>query len=83
MESMILPIEGADYYVRVIPFPVPVPAFIMANEDATASVYINANLPRERQIEGYFHELWHLIHDDLYSERSAAEIELEMRKRGV
>ena len=74
---MLLPIENADYFVKVIPFPpeVPVSAFLRLNEDDTYTVYFNARLDREHWLDGYEHELWHMIRDDLYGEKDAYLIE--------
>lgn len=75
-----MPIEGRDYFIRVMPFPVPVPAFIRLNpEDDTYSIYINSNVDREQQIDGYIHELWHIIRDDFYSEKDILEIEPQLK----
>lgn len=68
--------EGVDYFVRVIPFPVGrVGGMVTPNDDGTYSVYINANLDRERQMEAYRHELKHIANGDFYNGKPIEEIE--------
>ena len=44
MTDMMLPLEGRDYYVQVIPFGVSIPAFIRLNPDGyTYTLYLNAD----------------------------------------
>jgi len=74
-----MPIEDRDYFVRVIPFPVRVPAFIHLNNDGTYIIFINANLDFEHQLDGWEHEIWHIINDDLYGDKNIADIEPQMR----
>lgn len=74
-----MPIENCDYFIKIMPFPVPIPAFIRLNaEDDTYTMYINSNLDYEHQLDGYIHELWHIIRDDIYSDRSIFEIEPQL-----
>ena len=64
-----------DYFVRFIPLPWHVRAFVTPNDDDTYSIYINSLLPEEIQRAALEHELRHLRDGDLYSAESAAEIE--------
>ena len=73
-----MPIEGCDYFVRVMKFPEPVPAFVRLNSDGTYSLYLNADYDLIHWIDDYEHELWHIIHDDLYGEKNITEIERSM-----
>lgn len=73
-----MPIENADYFVRVIPFPVSVPAFLRLNSDGTYCLYFNANSDREHWIDSYEHELWHMIDDELYGEKDIRDIEVQL-----
>lgn len=69
-------LEGADYFVRVIQFPVTtVGGMVTPNDDGTYSIYINANLNRERQLEAYEHEVRHIVNGDFYNGKSIREIE--------
>jgi hypothetical protein len=41
---MMLPIENCDYFVQVMPFGVPIPAFIRLNPDGyTYTLYLNSD----------------------------------------
>ena len=62
-----MPIENADYFIYVMPFHVPIPACIRLNSDGTYSLYLNSEYDYEHWIDGYEHELWHIIHDDFYN----------------
>lgn len=73
-----MPIEGADYFVRVIPFPVSVPAFLRLNRDGTYSVYINSNVSTEKQQEGFWHEIDHIVNDDIYYDGDIIDIEPQL-----
>jgi len=69
-------IENSDYYVRVIPFPVyKNGGMVTPNDDGTFSIYINGNLPIERQRKALDHELDHIADDDFYNDRPITEIE--------
>lgn len=69
-------IEGSDYHVRVVPFPVnSVGGMVTPNEDGSFSVYINANLSLQRQKEALKHELDHINDGDFYNGKSIGEIE--------
>lgn len=69
-------IEGRDYTVRVIQFPVnTVGGMVIPNDDGSFSVYINANLSLQRQKEALKHELDHINDGDFYNGKSIEEIE--------
>ena len=71
-----MPIENCDYFVQVLPFPEPIPAFLRLNPDGyTYTMYFNANFSSERRIDDYEHELWHILQDDLFGEKSIHDIE--------
>ena len=70
-----MPIEGADYFVRVLHFPVPVPAVLRLNDDGTYSLYLNADYDFEHWVDDYEHELWHMIREDLYGEKDIRTVE--------
>ena len=48
---------------------------LISNGDSTYSMILNARDCWERQLDGYEHELWHIIRNDLFSEKSIEEIE--------
>ena len=71
-----LPLEDADYFVRVVPFRTgAVGGAVMENEDGTYSLYMNADLPYDKQIEGGWHEFEHIAYDDFHNGRPIEEIE--------
>lgn len=75
---IILPIENADYFVKVIPFPLPVPAFVHLNPDSTYTIFLNSNMDYEHMLDGFEHEIWHIIHDDLHGDKDIKDIEPQM-----
>ena len=71
-----MPIEGWDYFVQVMPFGVPVPAFTRMNPDGyTFTLYLNSEYDWEHRLDSYEHELWHLIRDDFYGDKDIRDIE--------
>lgn len=69
-------IDGADFFVRVVKFPVTTPGgMVMPNDDGTYSIYLNSELNWERQVEAYRHEVGHIENDDFYNDKSIEEIE--------
>ena len=78
---MNLPMEERDYFVKVIPFGVSIPAFIRLNPDGiTYTLYLNADYDFSHWLDGYEHELWHMIRDDLFGDKEITEIETELRR---
>lgn len=72
---MTLPQEDFDYFVHVLPFGVPIPAFVRLNTDGTYSLYLNSEYDFEHWVDSYEHELWHMIRDDLHGEKDIRDIE--------
>mgnify|MGYP007101839783 CR=1 FL=1 len=70
-----MPIEDADYFIRLLPFPVRVPAFVHLNSDGTYVIFLNSNLDFSHRLDGWEHELWHILHDDLYGDKAIEDIE--------
>ena len=77
---MTLPLEGRDYFVRVIPFGVSIPAFIRENPDGSYSLYLNSEYDLEHWLDSYEHEIDHMVHDDLQGDRDIREIEPGLRR---
>ena len=59
----------------MIPLPDGVRGAIRLNSDTTFSLYINPYYDHEHILDTYEHELWHIINDDLYGDKSIEEIE--------
>ena len=74
---MLRPIDGADYFVRVVPFPVGCgcDGCVTPNDDGTYSIYIDARTTAERQIIAFDHELLHITNDDFSNGRDISEVE--------
>ena len=71
-------IEGVDYFVRVVDFPVcSCGGLVTPNEDGTFSVYINSRLSHEQNKKSMRHELRHMEHDDFYRTAPIEQIERE------
>lgn len=73
-------IEGADYFVRVIPFPnYAVKGAVMPNDDGTFSIYINSKLSPAERRRTIRHELAHIRRNHFYRQISKAQAEKEAR----
>lgn len=68
-------LENADYFVRIVPFPVAVGGMTILNSDGTYSVYVNANMDCCRQQKAYWHELKHIVNGDFHNDVPITEIE--------
>lgn len=64
---MNLPLEGSDYFIKLMPLPPKIFAFVRSNCDGTYTIYLDPRRDRYHQIDDYEHELWHIIRDDLYN----------------
>lgn len=74
-------IENADYFVRVVDFPVGAGSngMVMLNPDGTYSVYINARAGLYAQKKAMRHEFCHMAGDDMYGERDIRSVEARLR----
>lgn len=55
-------IEGADYFVRLVPFPPgSIDGMVTPNDDGTYSIYIDSNVNTQRQKKALDHELNHIM----------------------
>lgn len=68
-------IDGADFFVRVVPFPVAIGGMVMPNDDGTYSVYLNENVDDNRKRKAYRHELKHIVNGDFWNDLPITEIE--------
>lgn len=73
-----MPIENADYFIKVVPFPLPVPAFVHLNSDSTYTIFLNSNMDYDHMLDGFEHEIWHIINDDLYGDKDIKDIEPQL-----
>lgn len=75
-------LEDADYFVRVVEFPVPVGEMVTLNEDGTYNMYLNSAYMGEERLDHYIHGYEHILNDDMYGDRDILEIEKDL-KRGA
>ena len=73
-------LEGVDYFVRVVPFPVPVGEMVAMNEDGTYNVYLNADYMGEDMRRHFLHGLNHIKNDDLYGDKEIIDIEEDLKR---
>lgn len=68
--------QNDHYFVRIVPFPVDsIGGMVTPNDDGTFTIYLNANLNRERQMKAFRHELAHIANGDFWNDRSIEEVE--------
>ena len=72
---MELPIEDCDYFIRVVNLPSGIYALLLLNDDGTYSLYFDSKRDRLTWIDDYTHELWHMVRDDIYSDKTIREVE--------
>lgn len=71
-------IEGCDYFVRVVDFPIcSCGGSVTPNDDGTYSVYINARLSRQQNMDSMAHERSHMDHGDFWRDNPVLEMETE------
>ena len=70
-------IEGVDYFVRMVDFPVGAGCngMVILNDDDTYSVYINARTSADEQKKAMRHEYNHMINGDLYGDKNICDCE--------
>lgn len=66
-----------DYFVYMVSLPKKVEGVTVPNNDGTYTVYINKDLPENVQQAALDHELEHIQHDHLYSNKPIKAIEKE------
>ena len=72
---MTLPIENCDYFLRMIDLPDGIFAMLVSNGDGTTSLYLDPRRSWEQQLDDYEHELWHIVRDDLYTDKPIQVVE--------
>lgn len=70
-------IEGADYFVRLVPFPADakIHGMVLLNDDGTFSVYLDSKSPSERRKRTMRHEYNHMANNDFYGDKDIRNIE--------
>ena len=64
-----------DIIVKLIDFPTSAKEAVTKNEDGTYTVFINAKLSHEMQLESYAHALAHIMGSD-FEKENADQVEL-------
>lgn len=72
-----MPIEGIDYFVRMIDLPPSIGGFVKPNDDGTFSVYLNSRLSHLSNVQSCDHERNHILHNDFYRSTDIATMEKE------
>lgn len=73
-----MPIENADYFVRIVDFPVcSCGGAVIPNDDGTFCVLLNARLSRQQNLDSMEHERNHILHDDFWRPATLEVIESE------
>jgi len=70
-------LENADYFVRIVDFPIGADGAVIPNDDGTFSVYLDANLSDDRRKVAMDHELIHMERDHFYTDAPVAQVEAE------
>lgn len=69
-----------DINTILYPLPMQVKGFAVL-KDSVITIVINENLSPEARLEAYRHEIYHIEHDDFYSDNSIDEIENEAHRQ--
>lgn len=67
-------LEGMDYCVRYVSFPMKVHGMTVLDENGFYNIYININLNEDAQFEALRHELKHLERDDFSKKDTPIEL---------
>ena len=60
-----------EYTVRLMDLPTTVDGFVVEKDDYQTFI-LNARMTREKNIESYVHEEWHIDNEDLYKDNVQA-----------
>ncbi len=70
-------LTDGDYHVYYIPLPTGVHGAVVMGEDDYFSIYINSNLPQDKQKVTFLHEIKHITNNDFHNGLPIKEIEKE------
>ena len=72
-------IEDADYFIRIVDFPVGCgcDGIVTPNDDSTYSIYLDARTTHERRLSACSHEVNHIEHNDFDDCRTIEQAERE------
>jgi hypothetical protein len=60
-------LEGADYFVYLMPMPKGIYACVVTNPDGTYSIYLDPRRSFDQLLKDLDHELNHIIREDFYN----------------
>lgn len=67
--------NNMDYVIREVQMPPGIHGAIMYDDENRANIYINSNDTPERQLQAIWHELRHMVNEDMTNGRPIREIE--------
>lgn len=70
----------SEVYIYYLDMPCSIDSNIVENPDGTFTIYLNSRMTRERNIEGYLHEMIHLCNGDLTGTSNIHDVENEARE---
>ena len=57
------PREGIDFFTHFIDLPYGIGGATRNNDDGTFTIFLNKNIPENKQFEAYEHEIRHIVED--------------------
>lgn len=76
-------LTDGDFHVYLLPFDGDVEGCVTMDENCFYSIYINSNLPPDRQRKVLKHELNHILNNDFYNELPINVIELNNKDKEI
>ena len=67
-------LEG-EYIVRIMDMPDGSKGCVVYDDDGFSNVYINARLSQEQRVKEFWHEIHHIIKDDLNNDDDISTVE--------
>lgn len=61
-----------DIGIHIIDMDPMIREHVISNEDGSFSIFLNAKMNKETQIEAYYHALHHIANDDFYKDDADA-----------
>ena len=71
-----------DCIVRCIDMPCSIGGYVTPNDDDTFNIYINSNLPADKQKAALLHELRHISRSHYWQDGSILDFESDANKGG-
>nr|DAT81722.1 MAG TPA: IrrE N-terminal-like domain [Caudoviricetes sp.] len=71
--------DDNNIYIYHVDMPYSVTSSVVENEDGSYTIYINSRMSYEKQLEGYEHELRHIMNNDLEYCNDVQKVEMNVR----